>query len=132
MNDFKDTLFKALDVLGCAPGRFSFDAQSPIVMSFSDVEDVVLEPAFESVNIWGMLPDFGELAAVHGVQQLLTELATPVAFLATGGYMLRAGEAQRIHLGGALSDECMADSQLLASAIEAFHTHLAQIREAVR
>ena len=42
MNDFKDTLFKALDVLGCAPGRFSFDAQSPIVMSFSDVEDVVL------------------------------------------------------------------------------------------
>src|ERR1700761_5417971 len=83
MNGFKDTLFKALDVLGCAPGRFSFDAQSPIVMSFSDVEDVVLEPAFESVNIWGMLPDFGELAAVRGVQQLLTELATPVAFLAT-------------------------------------------------
>lgn len=132
MNDFRDTLFKALDHLGCAPGRFSFDAQSPIVMSFTDVEDLVLEPSPESVSVWGMLPDFAELGAIHGVQELLTELASPVEFLATGGYKLRVNDERRFHVGGALNDECVGDFRVLASAIESFHAHLVQIRETLR
>lgn len=132
MNDFKETLFNALDHLGCAPERFVFDTYSPIVMSFSDVEDLVIEPAPESVSIWGMLPDMGGLGAIHDVQGLLTELASPATFLAAGGYRLKVSDERRVHVGGALSDECVADFRALASAIESFHTHLVQIRDGLR
>lgn len=132
MNDFKDTLFKALDILGCEPGRFSFDAQSPIVMSFSDVEDVVLEPSSEHISVWGMLPDFGGVGAVHGVEDLLVELASPVDFLSTGCYAVRAGDDQRFRVGGALNAQCSESPQVLASAIETFHARLGQLRERLR
>jgi hypothetical protein len=132
MNDFKDTLFKALDILGCDPARFSFDAQSPIVMSFSDVEDVVLEPTPDEIAVWGMLPDFSNVGAVHGVQDLLAELASPVDFLTTGYYTVRTGGEQRFHVGGALRNECSDSPQVLATAIESFHARLGQLRERLR
>ncbi|HEY9132743.1 MAG TPA: hypothetical protein VIM98_13370 [Dyella sp.] len=131
MTDFKDTLYQALEELGCRPGRFSFDAQSPIVMNFSDIEDIHIEPG-ESVSIWGMLPDMEAGNASHGLSDLMQELATPADFLAAGGFVVRRSEQQRFLVGGPLTVDHASNAGLLAIAIQTMYERMAQLRERMR
>jgi hypothetical protein len=130
MTDFKDTLFQALEELGCRPERFSFDAQSPIVMNFSDIEDIHIEPG-EMVSIWGMLPDM-DAGAAHNLRDLMQELATPVDFLAAGGFVVRRSEQERFLVGGPLTMDHASHSGLLAVAIQTLYERMAQLRERMR
>lgn len=130
MTDFKDTLFQALEELGCRPERFSFDAQSPIVMNFSDIEDIHIEPG-EMISIWGMLPDM-DTGAVHSLRDLMQELATPVDFLAAGGFVVRRSEQERFLVGGPLTMDHASNSGLLAVAIQTLYERMAQLRERMR
>lgn len=129
--NLKSTLTDALELLGCEPGRFQFDDQSTIAMSFNDIGDVLLDPLDGHVWIWVALPEM-PLSAIGGrAMDLLEALSEPNEFLSSGCLALR-NLGERHFIGGPLLESCVDNASNLSMALEHFYERALAIFELVK
>lgn len=131
MNDIKATFSQALDILGCDPACYTFTADSPIVMTFGDVGEILFDASSEPAWLWGSLPDGPEEALRPFAFELLLQLSAPVDYLSSGCLGLRVQDQVR-HVGGPLADGYLQQPQHLAAAIEAFYLRMVLLHDLVR
>ena len=121
----KDTLCRALEVLGADSSRYEFDDHSTIVMSFDDVGDIYLDPTDnEKVWLWGMIEPLEDHARAVVADPLLTEVLRPVPHWEAGALTLRLDG----RVGGLLHPEYAAEPERLAEALQDFHECLARLQ----
>lgn len=127
MTSLHETLVTALQKLGCNTSQFQFDTHSTIVMSFSDIGELLFDPVGDTVSLWSTLATAAGNGFGGRAQELLTLLSEPIDYMQAGCIALReAGDHSFV--GGSLAQGVLEDAGRMADAIEAFHarTHALQ------
>lgn len=127
MNDLKSMLDLALTHLGCDTSKFDYDTHSPVSVAFSDIGDLVIVPDEDTVWFWNELIQGTSRDLAHAAPDILVELASEAPYLRSGALCVRENE-HAVWLGGPLAPGHIADADLLASAIEAFHESMTRCK----
>lgn len=121
----KETLCRALEVLGADSSRYEFDDHSTIVMSFDDVGDIYLDPTDNGgIWLWGMIEPMEDHARAVVADALLSEVVRPVPHWEAGALTMRLDG----RVGGLLHPEHVHDAHKLADALQDFHECLSRLQ----